>query len=165
MSVLASKRSESRFTVINDATDIYNMLADFSQRSFGVKDYAKMARKIGDNRNTEEENIAKFYVFMNGATTRIEHFSADLTNNLRAAYAICWPTTMDEYNLRREYQDKAIINCEQIINELQRIADKLNVDLNEYEPYVKAIYREIEKIKNWRQRDNSIKSRLQKGNV
>ncbi|MCD7764381.1 MAG: hypothetical protein LUI14_14600 [Lachnospiraceae bacterium] len=165
MSVLASRRSVSRFTVINDATDLYNMLTDLAQRSFGVKDYRKMARNLSENCGTEEENIAKFCVFMNSATIRIEQYSSELMDNLRAAYTI-WPTTMKEYNLRREYQDKAIIDCEQLMGVLQRVATKLNVDLNEYERYVKAIDREIGKIKDWRQRDNSIKSRLSnKGNV
>lgn len=71
---------------------------------------------------------------------------------------------MLEYEQRRSYQNSAIVNCEQIIKELQRIVEIFNVDVNTYGRYVKAIDREIGLIKKWRQRDNRIKSYLQ-GNI
>jgi hypothetical protein len=58
-----------------------------------------------------------------------------------------------------------IVNCEQLINELQRVVEIFDVDLNLYNRYVKAIDREIGLIKRWRQRDMAIKSRLEKGNI
>ena len=61
------------------------------------------------------------------------------------------------------YQNAAIVNCEQLINELQRVVEIFDVDLNVYNRYVKAIDREIGLIKRWRQRDMAIKSRLEKG--
>ena len=61
------------------------------------------------------------------------------------------------------YQNAAIVNCEQLINELQRVVEIFDVDLNLYNRYVKAIDREIGLIKRWRQRDMAIKSRLEKG--
>lgn len=71
---------------------------------------------------------------------------------------------MREYEQRRGYQNNAIVNCEQIIKELQRVVEIFEVDVNTYGRYVKAIDREIGLIKKWRQRDNKIKSYLQ-GNV
>ena len=67
------------------------------------------------------------------------------------------------YETRRDYQNAAIVNCEQLINELQRVVEIFDVDLNLYNRYVKAIDREIGLIKRWRQRDMAIKSRLEKG--
>ena len=58
--------------------------------------------------------------------------------------------------MRRDYQNTAIVNCEQLLKELQRIAEIFEVDLNLYSPYVKAIDREIGLIKKWRQRDKKI---------
>ncbi len=66
----------------------------------------------------------------------------------------------NEYETRRDYQNAAIVNCEQLINELQRVVEIFDVDLNLYNRYVKAIDREIGLIKKWRQRDNRIKSQL-----
>ena len=74
-----------------------------------------------------------------------------------------YPRTMHEYETRRDYQNAAIVNCEQLINELQRVVEIFDVDLNVYNRYVKAIDREIGLIKRWRQRDMAIKSRLEKG--
>ena len=39
MSVLASKRKESKFEAITFSIDLHDMLLDFMQRSFGVKNY------------------------------------------------------------------------------------------------------------------------------
>lgn len=71
---------------------------------------------------------------------------------------------MREYEQRWDYQNNAIINCEQILKELQRIVEIFEVDVNTYGRYVNAIDREIGLIKKWRQRDNKIKAYLQ-GNV
>ena len=69
-------------------------------------------------------------------------------------------TTLHEYEQRRDYQNTAIVNCEQLLKELQRIVEIFEVDVNLYSRYVKAIDREIGLIKKWRQRDNRIKSQL-----
>ena len=71
---------------------------------------------------------------------------------------------MHEYEQRRDYQNFAIVNCEQLIKELQRVVELFDVDVNVYGRIVRAIDREIGLIKKWRQRDNKIKSYLQ-GNV
>lgn len=73
--------------------------------------------------------------------------------NLRAARSL-FPTSMHEYEIRRDYLNAGIVNCNQIINSLQRVVGRFNVDLNAYGRYSKAIDREIELIKRWRQRDN-----------
>lgn len=90
-------------------------------------------------------------------------FKVHHTSNVRAANSL-YPTSMAEYERRREYQNNAIVNCEQLIKELQRVVEIFEVDINLYNRYVKAIDREIDLIKKWRQRDNKIKSHLQ-GNV
>lgn len=62
---------------------------------------------------------------------------------------------------RRDYQDDAIGNCDQLLHNLQRVVEIFDVDLNLYGRYVKAINREIDLIKRWRQRDNKLKTYLQ----
>jgi len=90
---------------------------------------------------------------------RIDKFAASVTGNVRAANTI-YPTTLHEYEQRRDYQNAAIVGCEQLINELQRVVEVFEVDVNVYGRYIKAIDREIGLIKKWRQRDNKIKSYL-----
>lgn len=94
--------------------------------------------------------------------SKVNQCASLITSNVRAANTI-YPRTMHEYETRRDYQNAAIVNCEQLINELQRVVEIFDVDLNVYNRYVKAIDREIGLIKRWRQRDMAIKSRLEKG--
>lgn len=153
MSVLVSDRKESKFEAITYSVELHDMLLDFMQRSFGIKDLE----------HDETEDYAKYRYLMTNFKNRIDHLASQLTNNIRAANST-YPTSMQEYEQRRSYQNSAIVNCEQIIKELQRIVEIFNVDVNTYGRYVKAIDREIGLIKKWRQRDNRIKSYLQ-GNI
>lgn len=163
MSVLVSDRKESKFEAITYSIELHDMLIDFMQRNFGVKDldhFVRVRYAYGDD---ETENFAKYRYLMTNFKNRIDLLASQLTNNIRAANST-YLTSMLEYEQRRSYQNNAIVNCEQIIKELQRIVEIFNVDVNTYGRYVKAIDREIGLIKKWRQRDNRIKSYLQ-GNI
>lgn len=95
----------------------------------------------------------------------VDQLAALITSNVRAANTI-YPTNLHECEKRRDYQNTAIVNCEQLLKELQRIAEIFEVDLNLYSPYVKAIDREIGLIKKWRQRDKKMESYFRrKGDV
>lgn len=163
MSVLASKRKESKFEAITFSIELHDMLLDFMQRSFGVKDLEHFVRVRFAYGKDETEDFAKYRYLMSNFKNRIDQLAAQLTSNVRAANST-YPTSIHEYEQRRDYQNNAIINCEQILKELQRIVEIFEVDINTYGRYVNAIDREIGLIKKWRQRDNKIKAYLQ-GNV
>lgn len=163
MSVLASKRRESKFEAITYSIELHDMLLDLMQRNFGVKDLDHLVRVRYAYGKDETEDFAKYRYLMTNFKTRIDQLASQLTSNVRAANSI-YPTNMREYERRRDYQNNALVNCEQLIKELQRVVEIFDVDLNTYGRYVKAIDREIGLIKKWRQRDNKIKSYLQ-GNV
>lgn len=163
MSVLASKRKESKFEAITFSIDLHDMLLDFMRRSFGVKDLDHLVRVRYAYGKDETEDFAKYRYLMTNFKNRIDQLASQLTSNVRAANST-YPTSMREYEQRRDYQNNAIINCEQILKELQRIVEIFEVDVNTYGRYVNAIDREIGLIKKWRQRDNKIKAYLQ-GNV
>lgn len=154
MSVLVSDRKESKFEAITYSVELHDMLLDFMQRSFGIKDLEHFVRVRYAYGDDETEDYAKYRYLMTNFKNRIDHLASQLTNNIRAANST-YPTSMQEYEQRRS---------EQIIKELQRIVEIFNVDVNTYGRYVKAIDREIGLIKKWRQRDNRIKSYLQ-GNI
>ena len=101
---------------------------------------------------------------MHNSKQRIDRIASLLTSNVRAANSI-YPTSIREYERRREYQNDAIANCEQLIKELQHVVEVFRVDINLYGRYVQAIDREIGLIKKWRQRDNKIKSYLPQGDI
>lgn len=162
MSVLVSKRTESKFEAIIHSVELHDMLIELIQRNFGVKDIEKFVRTRFAY-SIEEDEYAKHRYLMQNFKSRVDQLASQLTSNVRAANSL-YPTSMTEYERRREYQNNAIVNCEQLIKELQRVVEIFEVDINLYNRYVKAIDREIDLIKKWRQRDNKIKSHLQ-GNV
>ncbi len=160
MSVLASKRKESKFEAITYSIEIHNMLIELMQRSFGIRDLDQVVRIRYAYGKDGREDFNKYRYLMQNSKNRIDQIASQLTNNVRAANST-YPTSMHEYEQRRNYQNSAIVNCEQLIKELQRVVEIFEVDINIYGRYVTAIDREIGLIKKWRQRDNKIKSYLQ----
>lgn len=163
MSVIVSERKESKFEAITYAIELHDMLIDLMQRSFGIKDLDKFVRRRYAYGKDDKEDFSKYRYLMNNYKKRIDNLASLLTNNVRAANST-YPTSMHEYEQRRDYQNSAIVNCEQLIKELQRVVEIFEVDINIYGRYINAIDREIGLIKKWRQRDNKIKSYLQ-GNI
>lgn len=159
MSVLVSDRTESRFEAITNSVALHDMLIELMQRSFGVKDIDKLVRLKYAYGDEETEDFYRYRYLMNNSKNRIDQIAALMTTNIRAANSI-YPTTLHEYECRRDYQNSAIVCCEQLIHELQRVVEIFDVDINIYARYVSAIDREIDLIKKWRQRDNKLKSRL-----
>ena len=159
MSVLVSDRTESKFEAITYSIELHDMLIDFMQRSFGVKDLDQLVRVRYAHGKDAKEDFSRYRYLMLNYKNRIDQLASMLTSNVRAANSI-YPTTLHEYEQRRDYQNPAIVNCEQLLKELQRIVEIFEVDVNLYSRYVKAIDREIGLIKKWRQRDNRIKSQL-----
>lgn len=159
MSVLVSDRSESKFEAITYSIELHNMLIELMQRSFGVKDLDQFVRLRYAYEKDEHEDFARYRYLMQKFKDRVDKLAASVTGNVRAANTI-YPTSIHEYEQRRDYQNAAIVSCEQLINELQRVVEVFEVDVNVYGRYVKAIDREIGLIKKWRQRDNKIKSYL-----
>lgn len=163
MSVLVSDRKESKFEAITYSIELHNMLIELMQRGFGVKDLEHFVRLRYAYGKDDTEDFARYRYLMQNYKNRIDQLASRLTSNVRAANSV-YPTSMREYEQRRDYQNNALVNCEQLINELQRVVEIFEVDLNVYGRYIKAIDREIGLIKKWRQRDNRIKSYLQ-GNI
>ncbi len=160
MSVLVSDRKESRYESIIYSVELHDMLLDLLSRNFGIKDLDHMVRMKYAYGQIESEDFPFYHYQMHKYKERIDKLAYSLTNNLRAAKSI-HPTSMHEYEQRRDYQDDAIGNCDQLLHNLQRVVEIFDVDLNLYGRYVKAINREIDLIKRWRQRDNKLKTYLQ----
>lgn len=159
MSVLAAKRKESRDEAITHSIELHDMLTELMRRSFGIKDVDQYVRVRFAYEKDPVEDFAKYRYIMTESKNQIERTASLLTANLRAAKSL-YPTSMHEYEIRRDYQNAGIVNCNQLIDQLQHVIDVFNVNLNVYGKYIKAIDREIELIKKWRQRDNKIKSYL-----
>lgn len=163
MSVKAGDRKESKFEVITFSVELHNMLIELMQRSFGIKDVDRFVRLRFAYGKDKVEDFSKYRYILNNSKNRINQIASLLTSNVRAANSL-YPTSLHELECRRDYQNFAIVNCEQLINELQRIVDIFEVDINVYSRYIKAITKEIELIKRWRQQDNRLKVHFE-GNI
>jgi Ser-tRNA(Ala) deacylase AlaX len=163
MSVLVSDRKESKFEAVTYSIELHAMLTELMQRGFGIGDPDNLVRMRYAHGKDDKEDFSKYRYLMHNSKNRIDQTASLLTSNVRAANTL-YPTSMHEYEQRRDYQNNAIANCEQLIKELQRVVEIFEVDINIYNKHVKAIDREIGLIKKWRQRDNKIKSYLQ-GNI
>lgn len=162
MSVLVVNRTESKFEVLINADRIHDLLLDLIRVDFGVKDLKSFVRR----RYGSEDGLCKFVEFnqfMNTMKNKVNATALKLSDNITSANTI-HPVNMEEYEKRRGYQDEALINCEVITKDLQKIVNTFDVNVNLYRDSIKAIDREIGLIKKWRQGDNKIKSRL-KGNI
>ena len=160
MSVLAAEQKEAKTEPITFSVKLREELTALANRDFGVKDLDQLVRVRFADGIDKREDFGRYRGLMRNERDKIRDLCYLLTNNLSAANSI-YPTTLREYERRREFQGFGIVNCEQLIKELQYIVELFDVDVNVYERSVKAINREIDLIKKWRQRDNKIKSYLQ----
>lgn len=159
MSVLVSDRKESRFEVITLSVSIREKLIELMHRGFGIKDIRHAASRRYAFGKATSDSPAAFAMEMAEYKKRLGELAAQMTNNLRAANSI-YPKSPEEMEQRRAYQNTAIANCEQILGELQTIAEVFEVDLNTFGDSIGAIDREIGLIKKWRQGDNRLRSRM-----
>ena len=107
MSVLVSGRSESKFEAITYSIELHDMLIDLMQRSFGVKDLDHFVRVRYAYGKDPTEDFSRYRYLMQNYKNRIDRLASMLTSNIRAANSI-YPTTLHEYEKRRDYQNTAI---------------------------------------------------------
>lgn len=108
MSVLVSDRTESKFEAITYSIELHDMLIDFMQRSFGVKDLDQLVRVRYAHGKDATEDFSRYRYLMLNYKNRIDQLASMLTSNVRAANSI-YPTTLHEYEQRRDYQNTAIV--------------------------------------------------------
>lgn len=163
MSVLVSKRRLSKYESITFSEEIHDMMIDLAQRNFGIKDVDQIVRSKYAHGRIKNEDFDYYRTLLNTYKSRVEQTSSLLTANLRAAHSI-YPTSMEEYHRKRNFHDNGIANCNQLKLALQQVVEIFDVDVNLYARHIKAIDREIDLIKDWRQRCN-VEKRYVKGNI
>ena len=93
MSVLASKRKESREEAIAYSLELYDMLIEFMQRSFAVKNQEQFVREQYATGKGLEVDYQTYAYIMLSTKEQIEKSASLLTANLRAARSLL-PTYM-----------------------------------------------------------------------
>lgn len=153
-SVYASRRKESKWEPVIYSETVRDTLFDLTQRSFGIKD-VKKSFEANKWCNDFDAYIAILFDYKRQVNDR----TSSLIDNVYSANAI-FPTNLNELEIRRAYQDYALVDCSIIEKDLQQVAVKYRPELNSFEPSIKVINREIDLIKRWRQRDNRLRSRF-----
>lgn len=83
-----------------------------------------------------------------------------LIDNITAANTI-YPQSMHEYEMRRDYQNKAIIIVEQIIQLLQFMLSTLPVSADKFKPVTELLMKEGALLRGWRKADNKLKEKFE----
>lgn len=161
MSVVKSKRKESILEPLAHAENMRSCFMELLVRNFGIKDLSHVARKRYILGKESDNDITKYIWYISDCKQKVLNLIDSICMDIRSANSL-YPTSLHEYHLRREYQDKAIMKCECLIVKLQQIVDFFDVDVNCYKHYVEYIDREIELVKKWRQRDNKLRKRFVK---
>ncbi len=159
------------------ALELRKKITELLMRDFGLKQFKRDIKYVGEMEefNGEEREIiqeifAKYDLdkeftdeyprwLLEKERNYFMDILRDLIKNLVHANSI-YPVNMNEYYVRRNYQNKAIGNCEDLLQEMQYIIALFPVNVEKYMPYVETIEREIALVKGWRKSDNKIAKRI-----
>lgn len=160
MSVIVANRTESKCQVVINAVKLKAEIHDLCIRDLGIKNLEQIVRKKYVYGNDPYENMPKYVLEMHQAKQRLHLISDELIANTRSANRIKM-NSIRKCDLRLDYQERSINNCEMLIGKLQDIVDFFWVDINIYKRYIEVIDNEIELIKKWIQLTNKAKRNLE----
>lgn len=83
-----------------------------------------------------------------------------LIDNITAANTI-YPQNMHEYEMRRDYQTKAIITVEQIIQLLQFMLSTLPISADKFQTVTELLMKEGALLRGWRKADNKLREKFE----
>ena len=177
MAVLKNKRALSSLEFYNNAIKLRQEVTFLLLRDFGVKDKVRSVKGLSGTGHMEQEDERKLLELMQkyeSIGTIIEEYPAwwidkervnimnichSLIMNITQANTI-YPMHESEFYDRRNFQNHAIGNCEQLLQEMQYIISIIPVDAQKYMRYVDMIEKEMALLKGWRKSDNKILKRI-----
>ena len=159
MSVIARKRKESRFKVLDNAENLKRAMIRLHQENYGIKDIYEPVRQpyriAGKERNSQQ-----YFLFLHNRIETISEMTNRLIFLINQANSI-YPTTLHELERRRDIQTDAISCCNFILNQMQTINDIYDIDLNLFCECVNLLDEELRLLKRWRQSDNKRRHKLE----
>jgi hypothetical protein len=159
MSVLKNRRGLSKLEFYHNARKMRRDMTNLLLRDFGVRD---KVRKI------KTENGGLVDIIEGYPDWLVEKFRDSIMQILRnlmmniTAGNTVYPTCEAELLTRRQYQTAAIVNCEQLLQEMHYCEDVLPVHVSKFLPYVEAAEFEITLLKGWRKSNSRINNKLKK---
>ena len=177
MSVLKNKRALSELEFFHNATELRREITLLLLRDFGVKDKVRTVKSLYGISNMEPEDTKKIQEMVEKygmCGSIVEEYPMWLIDKMRNnVLNIChsmimnitqantiYPMSEEEFHDRRNFQNHAIGNCEQLLQEMQYIISIIPVDAQKHMRYVDMIEKEIALLKGWRKSDNKILKRI-----
>jgi hypothetical protein len=77
--------------------------------------------------------------------------------NITAANSV-YPSNGAEIQIRRNYQNAAIVNCEQLLQEILYCEDVMPVKASKFLPYIERVEFEIKLLKGWRKSNSKVET-------
>jgi hypothetical protein len=155
MSVLKNKRGLSKLEFYHNARKMRRELTELVLRDFGIHSRGKNFKAGYGPEPPEGYYDELLEEFSRGVRSLLRN----LLLNITAANTI-FPLSYDELALRRRYQTGAIVNCEQLLQEMLYCKDVLPVKASIFDPYIEQIEFEIKLLKGWRKANNKIAEQI-----
>ena len=161
MAVLKNKRALSGLEFYNNAIRLRQEITLLLLRDFGIKDKVRSVKGLSGTAGMEPEDEAKLPAWwIDKERTNLMEICHRMVMNITQANTI-YPMHESKFYDRRNFQNHAIGNCEQLLQEMQYIISIVPVDAQKYMRYVDMIEKEIALLKGWRKSDNKILKRIQ----
>lgn len=185
MSVLKRNRGVSEMEFYHNAINLRKDAEKWLLRDFAIKskeldrlksDIRKQAAVTKENPTTE--NLEKYTklveIFTNKAEEKLSNYPEWMISHLRENVLEIMRSMMDniiganslypinehELEIRRDFQNAAIKDCERFIQELQHIMTIIPVDVNKVLPYVEKADYETKLLRGWRKVNSKILKRI-----
>lgn len=151
MSVRVGDRSLSKIEVLYQALKLHEEVTKLSFRAFGIRSRnSPLRRKYEQLLNYEDSAYINKFILDKRDT--VEFYSNQIVDLLNAANSI-YPTFKAEYELRLNYQNKALSACEMLSKELNNIVQLFDADINCFKTVVQLLDNEKHLIREWRKYD------------
>ncbi len=155
MSVLKNRRGLSKLEFYHNARKMRKELTALTLRDFGIHSRGKRFKEDTGSQQPEgfyDELLEEF-------SHNIRQLLRNLMWNITSANTI-YPVNEREVEERRIYQDRAIIACEQLHQEILYCEDVIPVKASTIMPYIERIEFEIKLLKGWRKSNNRIEEQI-----
>jgi hypothetical protein len=155
--VLKKKRGLSKLEFYHNARRMRKELTMLVLRDFGI--HSRGAKFKADTGSQQPEGF--YDELLEEFAKNVRHLLRNLMMNITAANTI-YPVNDFEVQTRRQYQTAAIINCEQLLQEILYCEDILPVKVSRFVPYIERIEFEISLLKGWRKANKKIEDLIEK---
>jgi hypothetical protein len=155
MAVLKNKRGLSKLEFYHNARKMRREITALVLRDFGI--HSRGAGFIADGPGQPPEGY--YDELLQEFSKNIRMLLRNLMLNITAANTI-YPVNDAELQIRRNYQTGAIVNCEQLLQEMLYCEDALPVKASKFMPYIEQIEFEIKLLKGWRKANKKIQEQI-----